>query len=108
MELGNATQLSGNEGAAHNAVTAIDACRSMGLDVPRDVSIIGFDNIDDSAFTFPALTTIQQPTALMAKTAVDLLIEYIEADEQARVEIKSQRHILMPSLIVRNSCRRID
>ncbi|GAB5491700.1 MAG: LacI family DNA-binding transcriptional regulator [Phototrophicaceae bacterium] len=90
------------------AVTAIDACRSMGLDVPNDVSIIGFDNIDDSAFTFPALTTIQQPTALMAKTAVDLLIEYIEADEEARVEIKSQRHILMPSLIVRNSCRRID
>ncbi len=90
------------------AVTAIDACRSMGLDVPKDVSIIGFDNIDDSAFTFPALTTIQQPTELMAQTAVNILIEFIEADEKVRAELKSQRHILMPSLIIRDSCRRVN
>ena len=80
----------------------------MGLDVPKDVSIIGFDNIDDSAFTFPALTTIQQPTELMAQTAVNILIEFIEADEKVRAELKSQRHILMPSLIIRDSCRRVD
>jgi DNA-binding LacI/PurR family transcriptional regulator len=90
------------------AVTAIDACRSMGLDVPGDVSIIGFDDIDDAASTFPALTTIQQPAPLMAQTAVELLIACIEAGDDNRDEMRAQRHILMPSLVIRSSCQRIE
>lgn len=90
------------------AVTAIDACRSMGLDVPGDVSIIGFDDIDDAAFTYPALTTIKQPATLMAETAVNLLIACINADKNSENDMRTQRHLLMPSLVIRDSCRRID
>ncbi len=90
------------------AVTAIDACRSMGLDVPNDVSIIGFDDIDDAASTYPALTTIRQPASLMAETAVKLLIAYIETDDRSDIAISGQRHILLPELVERDSCRRVE
>lgn len=90
------------------ATTAIDACRSMGLDVPGDVSIIGFDDIDDAAFTYPTLTTIKQPATLMAETAINLLIACINADSDSPNDMRNERHLLMPTLVIRDSCRRID
>ena len=90
------------------AIIAIDACRSMGLDVPQDVSIIGFDDIDDAASAFPALTTVRQPATLMARQAVALLVACIEAENEDHEALHLQRHILMPSLVIRNSCRAIE
>lgn len=90
------------------AVKTIDACRSMGLQVPHDVSVIGFDDIDDAAYTFPTLTTIRQPSDLMAETAVKVLLDCINDPGALQSSHRTQRHILAPSLIIRDSCQRIE
>jgi DNA-binding LacI/PurR family transcriptional regulator len=60
------------------AIGAMQAIESMGLKVPDDIAIIGYDDINLSSMIKPALTTIRQPIKKMAKSAVDLLIEMIE------------------------------
>jgi len=49
----------------------------LGLKVPDDISIIGFDDIPQAAFTCPALTTIFQPKLEMGREGVALLLEEI-------------------------------
>ncbi len=56
------------------AVGAIAAARDLGLEVPRDVSIVGFDDSDVSRTAWPRLTTIHQPVREMAWDAADRLI----------------------------------
>lgn len=90
------------------ALKVIDVCRRMGLQIPEDVSIIGFDDIDDAAFTYPALTTIRQPVEVMAQTAVEILLTCIESSAVADSDLRQQRHILKPTLVVRDSCQRLD
>jgi LacI family transcriptional regulator len=62
------------------AFGAIDAAKSMGLDVPRDISIIGFDDVPMAAWEVFQLTTVRQPLAEMAREAARLLVERIEYD----------------------------
>lgn len=50
----------------------------MGLDVPKDISIVGFDDTPIATSVWPALTTIHQPIAEMARTAVDCLIQQLQ------------------------------
>lgn len=49
--------------------------RSMGLSIPQDVSIIGFDDSSWAKCTDPALTVIQQPLSAMGRHAAERLIE---------------------------------
>jgi LacI family transcriptional regulator len=58
------------------AATSVVAHR-LGLDVPADLSIVGFDDTPMAVTVWPALTTIHQPVADMARAAVDLLLEEI-------------------------------
>lgn len=60
------------------AFGAIDAAKSLGLDVPRDVSVIGFDDVPMAAWEVFQLTTVRQPLFEMARTAARLLVERIE------------------------------
>jgi DNA-binding LacI/PurR family transcriptional regulator len=59
------------------ALGAIRAVRRRGLLVPRDVSVIGFDDSPLIALTDPPLTTIRQPVEAMATAAVDALVEEV-------------------------------
>ena len=59
------------------AIGLINRLDSMGISVPADVSVVGFDNISWSRIIKPKLTTINQPVEEMAKYAVKLLIEKI-------------------------------
>jgi LacI family transcriptional regulator len=73
----------------------------LGLNVPDDISIVGFDDTPMAATVWPALTTIRQPVADMARAAVDLLLEEIR---RKRDGSNSPRQILHPyRLIVRES-----
>lgn len=58
-------------------VAAINAAKKIGLRVPEDVAVIGFDNIDLSTMVSPTLTTIDQPTYLLGYQASELLLEKI-------------------------------
>jgi DNA-binding LacI/PurR family transcriptional regulator len=80
------------------ALGSIRAARRLGLQVPRDVSVVGFD---DSAFmtcTDPPLTTVRQPIELMGQAAVDLLVQQIEGAGVTRDEL-----LFEPELVVRGS-----
>ncbi|CAH0118073.1 HTH-type transcriptional regulator DegA [Paenibacillus sp. CECT 9249] len=79
------------------AANVIKVCASLGIAVPESLKLIGYDNIQFSALTNPALTTISQPLEEMGILAVDL-IDKLVSGEQVRME-----HILPVTLIERSS-----
>ncbi|MCV5779074.1 substrate-binding domain-containing protein, partial [Escherichia coli] len=60
-----------------SAIGAIRALEEMGLRVPADVSVLGFDDIYAAAFHNPALTTIRQPLFEMGKLAAETLLRQL-------------------------------
>ena len=80
------------------ALGAIRAARAAGLDVPRDVSVVGFDDSLLMEFTDPPLTTIRQDVVGMGEAAVRALLEEIEGSRTRRGE-----HLFRPELVVRSS-----
>ena len=60
------------------AVGAMVAARAAGLSVPDDIAIAGFDNVPQSAFTTPPLTTVAQSTAEQGRAAARMLLDRIE------------------------------
>lgn len=59
------------------AIATIEVALDLGLRVPGDVSVVGFDNIPESALCTPPLTTVNQPIRTMGERAVELLIRLI-------------------------------
>jgi LacI family transcriptional regulator len=49
------------------------ACHRLGLNVPGEVAVTGFDGTEHSAYSYPPLTTIRQPISAIADRVVDLL-----------------------------------
>jgi DNA-binding LacI/PurR family transcriptional regulator len=64
------------------AMGAIDACRDAGIAVPRDIGVIGFNNMAMAAWSAYNLTTIHQPVADIIVTAVELLLGVIDQSPQ--------------------------
>ena len=80
------------------AIGLIDACEAIGLRVPADISVVGFDDITIAGLKRIALTTVSQPLMFQAERAVNLLLERIERPTIA------PRHIRVPvELRVRES-----
>lgn len=80
------------------AIGALKRIKEMGLRVPQDVSLAGFDDIELAAYCDPPLTTIAQPAECFGQHAVDMLIGLIE---KRTLEV---RHVTLPhSLVVRQS-----
>jgi LacI family transcriptional regulator len=80
------------------AIGFIDACEAIGLRVPADISVVGFDDITIAALKRIALTTVSQPLMFQAERAVNLLLERIERPTIA------PRHVRVPvELRVRES-----
>jgi LacI family transcriptional regulator, repressor for deo operon, udp, cdd, tsx, nupC, and nupG len=80
------------------ALGVIRAARARGLVVPRDVSVVGFDDSPLIAFTDPPLTTVRQPVAAMSSAAVRALLEEI-----AGAPAPTSEFIFQPELVVRGS-----
>jgi LacI family transcriptional regulator len=86
---------------AYNDISAIGSIRAFqeaGLHVPKDISVVGFDDIQGAAFHFPSLTTVRQPLREMGEIAMKTLLERIEGREDYPKEIAVQ-----PELVVRES-----
>ncbi|GAA3370792.1 LacI family DNA-binding transcriptional regulator [Streptomyces sannanensis] len=83
------------------ALGVVRAARERGLDVPRDVSVVGFDDSTLIAFTDPPLTTVRQPVQAMATAAVGALLEEIGGNPVQRTEF-----VFQPELVVRGSTAR--
>ncbi len=80
------------------ALGAVRACAADGLDVPGDVSIVGFDDSAVAACAGPPLTTLRQPVAAISAAAVRLLLEELSGAGAPR-----QEFLFQPELIVRSS-----
>ena len=66
------------------AVGVMVAARELGLVIPRDLSITGFDDAEASRIVWPRLTTVRQPVSEMAVAATDMLIAELEGRETPR------------------------
>ncbi len=64
------------------AYGAVDALQELGLDVPGEVSVTGFDDLAESAWFRPRLTTVRQPIVTKGRTAADFLISAIRGEDQ--------------------------
>ena len=91
----------------YNDLVAIGVCRALhelGLRVPDDVSVIGFDDIPLLEYLPVPLTTIRMPKAAMGETAARLLIRHIES----RTAVPPQKVLLEAELVTRQSTRALD
>ena len=65
------------------AIGVLQEATELGLRVPDDLSVVGFDGIEATEWTQPALTTVEQPIDVIAKTAIAALGTQIEDPDQA-------------------------
>jgi LacI family transcriptional regulator len=85
------------------AAAACSLAHRLGFAVPEDLSIVGFDDTPIAASVWPALTTIHQPVAAMARSAVDLLLEEVRRQRDGETTA-TPRQLLHPhTLIMRES-----
>jgi LacI family transcriptional regulator len=82
-----------------SAMGAIRALREAGKQVPEDVSVIGFDDIQSAAFQNPGLTTVRQPLREMGRAAAEILLKRINRPGS---ELRGQ-HIVEPELVIRET-----
>jgi LacI family transcriptional regulator len=80
------------------AIGAMQALREAGLEVPKDVSIIGFDDTELCQVVMPKLTTIRQPADLMGQLGAQVVLRQIEEDS-----FEVTHTSLEPELILRES-----
>ncbi|MCL9782471.1 substrate-binding domain-containing protein [Vibrio sp. S4M6] len=80
------------------AMGVINAANELGINIPEDLSIIGYDDIHIAQYMTPSLTTIHQPKYRLGQAAVDTLLKRLEKEltEPAVVQLE-------PTLVVRNS-----
>jgi LacI family transcriptional regulator len=80
-----------------------EAIFEMKLNIPEDISIVAFDDIDFAPFLVSPLTVVKQPREAMGKTAVKFLID----DIKSKNKMERKRIVLNPELIIRNSVKKL-
>ena len=83
------------------AIGAMGAIAEAGLRVPEDISVVGYDDIQLSAFTMPPLTTVSLPRAEIANAAFHALLNAMQSD--APKPVAGEEHKVLPTLVVRKS-----
>jgi len=83
-----------------SAIGAIGALREKGLEVPHDVSVVGFDDIQSAAFQNPALTTVRQPLRKMGMIAAETVLRRIR---RPGIDACPAQITVEPELVVRES-----
>ncbi len=85
------------------AIGALHAIQQAGLRVPQDLSVVGYDDVPQAAYTVPPLTTVAQPCAAIAAAAVGWLLERIEAPLPSPAGGPPASRLLPVQLVVRGS-----
>jgi len=81
-----------------SALATLEVAAELGLDVPRVLSVVGFDNIPESALADPPLTTVQQPIRRMGEEATAMLLALISGEA-----LDDPHRTLATSVVVRAS-----
>ncbi len=85
------------------ALGALRAARELGRQIPQDIAMVGFDDIPESAYFHPSLSTVKQDTDELGSRAVKELVHLVEATQQGAERINPKTVLLQPQLIVRES-----
>jgi len=83
------------------AIGAAKAAFLLGLNVPNDISIVGFDGIEMAEYYHPSIDTIHQPAQQMALSSIEILFDMIQGG-------KSQHILYNCVLLKRGSCKSIS
>lgn len=81
------------------AIGVIKALLESGVRIPEDIAVVGYDDIEISAYLYPPLTTVQQPTFQIGERATRILLDKLESDRDTGI----QQIVLKPKLIVRGT-----
>lgn len=85
------------------AIGLLRALAELGLRVPEDVSLVGYDNIENAAFAAVPLTTVHNPKLELGRRSAEVLVNYLEAGERA----SPSKIVLEAELVIRHStCRK--
>ncbi len=82
------------------AMGVVSAVWQMGLKVPDDISVVGFDDITYATMITPPLTTVHQPIVEISQTAVDHLISLIEDPGTQHIDL-----VMPTQLVIRDTCK---
>jgi DNA-binding LacI/PurR family transcriptional regulator len=85
------------------ALGLLQAFREHGRRVPEDISVVGFDDVPDAAFYYPALTTIRQDFGEVGRRSLGLLLEQIESGSRS-----ADRIVIGSQLVVRATTRPVS
>ncbi|HET7839824.1 MAG TPA: LacI family DNA-binding transcriptional regulator [Rectinemataceae bacterium] len=88
------------------AIGAVRALYEAGLSVPRDVSVIGLDDIDISAYLSPGLTTVRQPIREIGRRTAEIMARLIEGEAGVEGEAGAGDSVFGHELILRESTAR--
>ncbi|MFC9431062.1 LacI family DNA-binding transcriptional regulator [Streptomyces sp. NPDC056987] len=87
------------------ALGVLQAMYGAGVDVPGDVSIVGYDDIEFAAAAVVPLTSVRQPADAMGRAAAEMLMDETGPDAQHHTH---RSVVLQPELVVRSSTRRLE
>jgi LacI family transcriptional regulator len=87
----------------HMAIGVYQAVWRMGRHVPEDLAVVGFDDIPESAYFCPPLTTVQQDLYELGNLAVQAFIKASSAEQSGDHKASVQNLVLQPQLLVRQS-----
>ena len=88
-----------------SAIATIGVARELGLDVPRDLSVVGFDNLPESALTTPPLTTVNQPIRAMGRNAIEMLIKLIRGETPGTAHLTLETDLVIRQTTAKNGTR---
>ena len=83
------------------AIGAMGAISEAGLRVPQDISVVGYDDIQLSAFTMPPLTTVRLPRVEIANAAFQALLHAKQSEEPKPMQ--GEEHTVLPAFVIRKS-----
>ncbi len=84
------------------ALGALRAARRLGLEVPQDLAVVGFDDIPEAAYFYPSLTTVRQNPKALGALAVERMNRMIQARERDEM-FEPGLHWMKPRLVIRKS-----
>ncbi|NUM46077.1 MAG: LacI family DNA-binding transcriptional regulator [Anaerolineales bacterium] len=85
------------------ALGVLQVIHKRGLRIPTDIGIVGFDNIPEAAYFYPALTTVHQDQLEVARVAMQEMIQIVACGWQGEEQPVPQSIMISPTLVVRAS-----
>ncbi|MCD8547768.1 MAG: HTH-type transcriptional regulator GalR [Aeromonadaceae bacterium] len=89
------------------AAGALSVLSDNGIEVPQEISLVGFDDVLIARYLRPKLTTIRYPVSAMATQAAELALALAHQDEEPGVEIPEITNMFSPTLVRRHSVRNL-